>query len=184
MTSAVRASMEETPTIVSSTYTTSTTTDNSGGEWDHTGGTIKVGRLMFGEPGGEIVRPFSQALLNQLLSPRDELLSLRDEDETLPNLDDKDEGVDEMPKRLVRVVIADPHKDVPADQSLLYNGEEMFTDLTDQELYFEIPVKKLLDEHNEKRTKIKKENSKDGETLKPARIGNLIMTVVTIAEFK
>lgn len=43
-------------------------------------------------------------------------------------------------RRLVQVFIADPDPNVPLKAALLYKGELLFTDATDQELYFEVPV--------------------------------------------
>lgn len=87
-------------------------------------------------------------------------------------------------RRLVRVYIVDPEENVPLDKCLVYKGDEQLTDSTDEELFFEIPVKELLDKHNEKRVKMKKEKSgRKSEYLKKARIRDLKMVVVTVAEF-
>lgn len=87
-------------------------------------------------------------------------------------------------KRLVRVVMVDPHKDVPPESSLIYDSKEVFTDKTDQELFFDMPVAQLLKDHNEKRTKIVNKDVKDRtEYLEPARVSHLKMLVVTLATF-
>lgn len=87
-------------------------------------------------------------------------------------------------RRLVQVFIADPDEDVPLDQCLLYSGEQKLTDLTDQELFFEVDVKSILDAHNQKRTKIVNKSVKERtELLEAARVRDLKMTVVTIAQF-
>ena len=102
------------------------------------------------------------------------------------NLDmhQEDESMSDTKRRLVKIFIADPDEDVPVEECMLYSGEEILTELTDQELFFEIPMKKLLDSHNEIRVKIEKETKIAGvEYLKKARIRDLCMTVVTIAEF-
>lgn len=87
-------------------------------------------------------------------------------------------------RRLVKVLIADPDPMVPLNDCLLYQGAEQLTESDDQELFFEIKIMDLLAKHNAKRTKIANKNIKDRtEYLEPARIRDLKMTVVTIAQF-
>lgn len=87
-------------------------------------------------------------------------------------------------RRLVRVLVVDPHEDVPVESGLLYDSKEVFTDKTDQELYFDVPVAQLLKEHNEKRTKVVNKSVKDRtEYLEPARIRDLKMLVIALATF-
>lgn len=87
-------------------------------------------------------------------------------------------------RRIVKVIIADPDENVPLESSILYTEEEKLTDSTDQELFFEIPIKELLDAHNAKRVTWVNRKVKDRtENLEPARIRDLKMVVVTIAEF-
>src|SRR5262249_38247061 len=57
-------------------------------------------------------------------------------------------------RRLVQVFIADPNENVPLDKALLYSGTQKLTDLTDQELFFEIDIKSILEAHNAERVKI------------------------------
>lgn len=87
-------------------------------------------------------------------------------------------------KRLVRVIIADADDNIPVEDALLYSGHETFTDKTDQELFFDIPIGELLKAHNEKRVKIRDKDVRDREEfLEPARIRDLDMVVLTIAAF-
>jgi hypothetical protein len=87
-------------------------------------------------------------------------------------------------RRLVQIFIADPDENVPLSQCLLYSGEQKLTDLTDQELFFEVDVKARLDTHNARRTKLTNKAVKERtEHLEPARVRDLKMTVVTIATF-
>lgn len=87
-------------------------------------------------------------------------------------------------RRLVQVFIADVHDSVPLADALLYSGEAKFTDLTDQELFFEIDITSILKAHNDKRTKMVNKAVKERvEHLEPARIRDLKMTVVNIATF-
>jgi hypothetical protein len=87
-------------------------------------------------------------------------------------------------RRLVQVFIADTDDNVPLAQCLLHSGTPKLTDLTDQELFYEVDVKTLLDNHNDGRVKLVNKAVKERvEYLETARIRDLKMTVVTIAQF-
>ncbi len=87
-------------------------------------------------------------------------------------------------RRLVKIIIIDPDDRVPLDQCILYSGEEKLTDLTDQELFFEIEIKNLLDKHNEERIKIQDKKVKERvEYLEPIKVRELKMVVVEVAKF-
>lgn len=87
-------------------------------------------------------------------------------------------------RRLVQVFIADPDENVPLEQSLLYSGDQKLTDATDQELFFEIDIKSILDKHNSSRVKIINKKVKERtEHLEPAKIRDLKMVVVNVASF-
>jgi hypothetical protein len=89
--------------------------------------------------------------------------------------------------RIVKVFIADPNENIPLDKRVIYSGQEQLTDLTDQELFFDVPISELLAKHNElrKTTLDKKQADKFGRDvfLEPARIRDLKMVVVSVAEF-
>lgn len=89
--------------------------------------------------------------------------------------------------RIVKVFIADPNENLPLDKRVLYAGDEKFTDLTDQELFFEVPITEILGKHNElrKATLDKKTTEKSGRDvfLEPARVRDLRMVVVNVATF-
>lgn len=89
--------------------------------------------------------------------------------------------------RIVKVLIVDPDKNVPLKDSFLHKGEDELTDLNDQELFFELDIKSLLTKHNEKRSQMldKSATEKLGKDVKlePARVRDLRMIVVTVAEF-
>lgn len=89
--------------------------------------------------------------------------------------------------RIVKVFIADSNDNLPLDKRVLYSGEEKLTDLTDQELFFEVPIADILAKHNEvrKTTVDKKQAEKFGRDifLEPARIRDLKMVVVNVAQF-
>ena len=87
-------------------------------------------------------------------------------------------------KRLVRVFLVDPNESVPLGSSMLYKSDEKLTDLTDQELFFEIPVQELLTKHNALRATLldkaaTKRSNKD-VMLEPAKIRDLTMTVLVL----
>lgn len=87
-------------------------------------------------------------------------------------------------RRLVKVIIMDPNENIPLDKCILYSGEEKLTDLDDQELFFELDIKAMLATHNEERVKIADKKVKERvEYLEPARIRDLKMVVVTVAQF-
>lgn len=89
--------------------------------------------------------------------------------------------------RIVKVFIADPNENLALDKRVIYSGEEKLTDSTDQELFFEVPIGDLLATQNALRatTVDKKASDKSGREifLEPARIRDLKMVVVTIAQF-
>jgi len=94
----------------------------------------------------------------------------------------------DMPtRRLVRVIIVDPDEAVNVEDATLHDSGEIMTDLTDQELFFEIEINSLLTAHNTKReaTLDKKRSDQFGKEmmLEPVRISDLAMSVVTIASF-
>jgi hypothetical protein len=89
-------------------------------------------------------------------------------------------------RRMVKVIIVDNDENVPLDKCVLYNGEEQITDLTNQELFFELDMKDMLAKHNKIRGKIvdKEASSKDEKVyLEPIKIRDLVMSVATIATF-
>lgn len=87
-------------------------------------------------------------------------------------------------RRIVQIFIADTDPNVPLEKCLLHSGEPKLTDLTDQELFFEVDVKAILEKHNADRVLLRNKSVKErDEFLEPARVRDLKMTVVTIASF-
>jgi len=85
-------------------------------------------------------------------------------------------------RRLVQVIIADTNENIPLEDCLLFKGEEKLTDSNDQELFFELDIRDMLAQHNEKRVKIIDKKVKDRtEYLEAAKIRDLKMVVVTVA---
>lgn len=89
--------------------------------------------------------------------------------------------------RIIKVFIADPNENLPLEKRVLYTGDEKLTDLTDQELFFEVPINEMLTKHNVDRVKTvdKTQAAKFGRDifLEPAKIRDLKMVVVTVATF-
>ena len=90
--------------------------------------------------------------------------------------------------RIVRVFLVDPDQRVPVGSRILHRSDELTTDATDQELFFDIPVNDLLKKHNELRAGVKwdektAEGTRERTGLKEARIRDLVMSVTTIAQF-
>ncbi len=87
--------------------------------------------------------------------------------------------------RLVKVFIVDPNQNVPLDKRLIYRGEEIVTDLTDQELFFDIDISGLLKKHNDFRIAVedKKANKDKPVMLEVARVRDLKMQVIVLAQF-
>lgn len=87
-------------------------------------------------------------------------------------------------RRIVQVFIADPDESVPLDQAVLYRGSQHLTELTDEELFFELELKSLLVNHNATRATIINKKVKDRvEYLEPVKVRDLKMVVVTVASF-
>lgn len=87
-------------------------------------------------------------------------------------------------RRIVKVIIIDPDDRVPLDKCILFSGDEKLTDLTDQELFFEVEIKSLLDKHNEyRKTVVDKKVKERTENLEPIKIRDLRMVVVDVAKF-
>jgi hypothetical protein len=90
-------------------------------------------------------------------------------------------------RRIVQVYICDTNENIPLEKSLIYKGEQKLTELDDQELYYEIDVKFVLDKHNAERIKIidKKLSRTSGRDvfLDVAKVRDLKFLVTTLAEF-
>lgn len=100
----------------------------------------------------------------------------------------KEAEMSEVKRRIVQVFIVDPEEQIPLENAVLYQGEQKLTDATDQELFFEIGVQELLNEHNKVRVTVVDEEApvvagKEAAYLKPACIRDLKMVVVNIATF-
>lgn len=90
-------------------------------------------------------------------------------------------------RRYVQIFIVDPDTRMPLNRSALYEGESFLTDLTDQELFYELEIKTILAEYNAYRVTVldKKASDKFGRDvlLEEVKIRDLSMTVVEIATF-
>lgn len=99
----------------------------------------------------------------------------------------KNEEEQSMTTRIVQVFVADTNDNLPLKNRVLYRGDQHLTDLTDQELFYEISINEILAKHNAERVKTvdKAQSSKFGRDifLEPAKIRDLKMVVVTVATF-
>lgn len=105
-----------------------------------------------------------------------------------PTVEELIESLPMSNRRIVQVFIADPNDNVPLEKSILHQDEKPhLTDLTDQELFFEIDIKNALDKHNEYRVTLTDKEASKGKNndvkLEKAKIRDLKMTVVTVAQF-
>lgn len=90
--------------------------------------------------------------------------------------------------RIVQVFVADPDTRIPVEKRLLHRDDQpKLTESTNDELYFEIPIKQLLDAHNEYRKGVldKKASARSGRDiyLEEIKIRDLRMVVAEIAGF-
>lgn len=154
--------MSETPTISKSCYATNAIDMNA----------LQMGNVVFG--GQQVWEHIPQnRLMNQLFPQQHQ-----QQETTMPT---------NTSRRFVQVFIADPNENVPLEESVLFKGDQKLTDLTDTELFFEVPIAETLKAHNEKRVKwLDKDASKKAGKdvlLDPVKIRDLKMVVVTIAQF-
>jgi len=165
--------MSETPEIVTSTayVTTTSAIGELANSLNHTvGGHTR--RLMLGD-----AQPFKIGA--DVFQDMDQKINQAVEADPI----DEDEDI-MSDKRMVRVLIVDPDDQVPVDKSVLHDSKEILTDLTDEELFFEVDLKAALEKHNEyRKTLIDKDVKERTEHLEAARIRDLKMLVVTLAEF-
>lgn len=84
-------------------------------------------------------------------------------------------------RRNVKIIIADPHPDIPLDKCVLMQTGEFVTDSSDQELFFELPITEMLKRHNELRVTVndKEKTNRFAREMKlePARVRDLKMIV-------
>lgn len=96
---------------------------------------------------------------------------------------------EDLNMRIVRVFLVDPDKRIEdLNKRLLYKSDELITDMTDQDLFFDIDVKSILEKHNKYRETVIYEVTSKGDTvektgLKPVRVSDLAMSVILVAEF-
>lgn len=135
---------------------------------------------MFSSAYGSSTLDFSQAIAHQLEDTFQQQYQQ-------PTTETSKTAMPNPSRRFVQVFISDTNENVPLEKSMLFVGEQKLTDLNDQELFFEIPLAEKLKLHNEMRVKCidKDPTKKSGKEvfLEPAKIRDLKMVVVTIAQF-
>lgn len=170
----------ELPEFASATYTSSVVGMDAMGGVANAGQMHALGAIP-GAPGvsrGTFV-PVAPAILQQQRRRAENSLHYFNEAQA-----QMQQGVPMINRRLVQVFVADTNEQVPIKDCVLYSGEQQLTDLTDQELFYELSIKEMLDAHNAKRiTMIDKTVKERTQYLEPARVRDLRMVVVTIAQF-
>lgn len=159
--------MRETPQFHNTSYSNMTYTgDTVSPVQEYTTGTVKLGK------------PDFDAMFKKLGAGIDAINELNEEAER---------DMSKTGRRIVEIYIIDPDENVPLAQCVLHEGKAQLTDLTDEELFFEIPIAERLKTHNETRLTIlnKKATERAGREifLEKIRVRDLAMTVVTKAEF-
>lgn len=105
----------------------------------------------------------------------------------ITNIISKEPIVTEQKRRLVQMFIVDPDRNLDVKDCVLHQTDPQLTDLTDQELFYELEIKSLLKKHNELRAKTldkKRSEAKDKDVyLEAIRIKDLRMIVQTLVEF-
>jgi hypothetical protein len=180
----------EMPSIVScSSPTTAYYSYTDSGTWDTvepltigTKGSLTLGRTW---PEDQHPTTFNHNVWNNLSrdwSEADIRRIVREELEKEETMSSKNSN-----RRLAQVIVVDPDGRIPTEDSVLHFGDPAVTDMTDEELFFEIEIKALLKKHNDKRKKlVDREASKkrsDDVYLEPIRIKDLKMVVNTLATF-
>lgn len=162
------------PSISGSTYTTNTVPIDQ----------TFIGNAL-GWVGNDSADPASDLWENQQRAIRRKQIEFLAHPDPSPEVKKPKKQELKLSRRIVQVFIADTDENVPLDKSVIYSGTQKLTDCTDQELFFEIEIKKLLDSHNEyRKTLINKKVKERTENLEPVKIRDLKMVVVTVAEFK
>jgi hypothetical protein len=77
-------------------------------------------------------------------------------------------------RRIVQVFVIDPDEALPLEHAVLHMGGQQVTDATDEELYYQINIPALLEQHNQTRQEL---------DLPAIRIRDLKKRVETILEF-
>lgn len=106
---------------------------------------------------------------------------------TINPMESLEVGKMENNTRVIRIFIADADTNVDINDRILYQGKEIVTELTDQELFFELNITDILNSHNMDRVKMLNKDLSDSTGrdvyLKKIKIRDLVMTVVNIASF-
>lgn len=169
----------EIPTIMGSTYSTT--------EYNATAGVAAMAAGInlhdMAAPMAAMPPPYLRRISAGHL-PHEDFAHANDMPETEVFLNNR---IQQMATRLVRVLILDPNENLNLESRLIYAGKEQLTDLTDQELFFSLPMQELLQKHNDLRSKTvdKALSSRMGKEifLEPVRISQLKMVVVNVAAF-
>ncbi len=98
---------------------------------------------------------------------------------------EEDEKMNE--ERVVQVYVCDLDKNLPMNKRLIWKSEPIFTDLGDNDLWFDMaaPVTEKLTEHNKYRLTVRDKAVKDREQMLEAiRPCDLAVNVTVLAQFQ
>lgn len=133
------------------------------------------------------IQDFANRRVQQSLPTHLSLQDALDRHKTPTTTGQKQETSPMTTARIVKIFIADPNENIALEKRILYRGDEKLTDLSDQELFYEIPIAEMLAKHNAERIKTvdKAQAAKFGRDifLEPAKIRDLKMVVTTVATF-
>jgi len=88
-------------------------------------------------------------------------------------------------RRMVKVFVCDPDENVPVEKCLLHESEAMMTELSNEELYFDLDLKPLIKAHNAyRKTLLNKKIRSRKEHLEKVRLGDLRYAVLSLVEFR
>lgn len=180
--------MRETPMIMNMAYSNSTTPLGSlGAPFGASAQQFmpqQLGQNPFTSGGGLGVGTQPDAYYEAVRSALDAQASAASVNQFPPPPPQPQEKIMATNTRVVRVLIADPCTSVPLKKRILYRSDEIPTESTDQELFFDIDLKAVLEKHNAERVTFRNLAIRDrSEMLEPARIRDLSMTVTLIAAF-
>lgn len=90
-------------------------------------------------------------------------------------------------ERVVQIYVADLDQNLPLDKRLIWQSEPIFTDLTDNDLWFDMAVviTEKLGEHNKYRLTVRNKSIKDREQmLEEIRPRDLSVNFTNLAQFQ
>lgn len=85
-------------------------------------------------------------------------------------------------RRIVNITVIDKDSNVSIEDAILYHETHVPTDMTDEEIWFDIKLDALIKKHNNKRFSIKDSNEARLKPITMETVGRNITTVIVIKE--